>query len=114
MTIYLFNAPIVPINYDKYDRAVVRFRRISIDEAKEFLSRHEFISAIGHEGTARLLTELLGIPITVNRITVQLEENDIFIAFMLKQRLPEGVVLTKEQLEKLDYWLVKGLVVMLE
>ena len=114
MNIYLFNAPIVPINYDKYDRAVIRLRRISVEEAKEFLSKHEFISAIGHQGTAQLLSELLSIPIPVNRITVQLEQGDIFIAFMLKQRLPEGAVLSKEQLEKLDYWLVKGLVVMLE
>jgi hypothetical protein len=114
MNIYLFNAPIVPINYDKYDRAVIRLRRISIDETREFLSRHPFISAIGHQGTAQLLTQLLGIEIPMNRITVQLEQGDIFIAFMLKQRLPEGIVLTKEQLEKLDYWLVKGLVVILE
>jgi len=114
MTIYIFNAPIVPINYDKYDRAIIRLRRISVDEAREFLSRHEFVSAIGHQGTAQLMSQLLRIEIPMNRITVQLEQGDIFIAFMLKQRLPEGVVLTKEQLEKLDYWLVKGLVVMLE
>jgi len=114
MTIYVFNSLIVPADFDKYDRAVIRLRRISIDEAKELLSRNKFISAIGHQGTAQLLSELLGIPIPVNRITVQLEQNDMVIAFFLKQRLPEGVVLSKEELQKLEYWLVKYEVVDLQ
>jgi hypothetical protein len=104
----LFNALITPADFDKYDSVVIRLKRISVDEVKAFLSDHPFISAIGHQGTAQLLTEILGIEIPVNRITVQLKEGDIFIAFVLKQRLPEGVILTKEQLQKLDYWLVKG------
>jgi len=114
VTIYLLNSLVIPINFDKYDRAIVGLKRISIDEAKELLSRNKFISAIGHQGTAQLLTQLLGIEIPVNRITVQLEEGDMIIAFFLKQRLPEGVVLSKEELQKLEYWFIKGLVLQVE
>jgi hypothetical protein len=111
MTIYLLNAPIMPINFDEYESAVIRLKRVSIDEVKELLKSNQFISAIGHQGTAQLLSELLGIPIPVNRITVQLKLGDIVIAFVLKQRLPEGTVLSKEELQKLDYWFVRGRVI---
>jgi len=114
MTIYLLNSLVIPINFDKYDRAIVGLKRVSIDEVKFLLTHHPFVSAIGHQGTAQLLSQLLGIEIPVNRITVQLEDGDMVIAFFLKQRLPEGAVLSKEELQKLDYWFIKGLVLKVE
>jgi hypothetical protein len=106
--IYLLNTLVIPIDFDIYRYAYIRVEKISIEEAKQILKNKEFISAIGHEGTAKLLSQLIGINIPVNRITVFFEPGDIGIHFYLKQRLPEGKVLTKEELEKLDYWLVKS------
>ena len=90
------------------DSVYIRAETITIEEAKQILINNPFISAIGHEGTAKLLSKLLGINIPVNRITVFFEPDDIGIHFFLKQRLPEGKVLSQEELEKLDYWLVKS------
>ena len=75
---------------------------ITIDEAKKVLGSN-FISAIGHESTAKLLSELLGISIPMNRITVKAEYNDIIIVLALKNRIPEGKVLSKEEIEQIGY-----------
>jgi hypothetical protein len=107
MTIYLFNSLVVPANFDKYSRATVRIERITIEQARQILSRQSFISAIGHTGTASLLSRILGIPIPANRITIYLEKGDIVIAFFLKVRIPEGIVLSESELQKLEYWFVK-------
>jgi len=106
--VYLLNTLVIPVNFDTYDEAYIKMEKISVDEAKQILQNKEFISAIGHEGTAKLLSQLLGINIPVNRITVFFEPGDIGIHFFLKQRLPEGKVLTEEELKELDFWLVKS------
>jgi predicted AlkP superfamily phosphohydrolase/phosphomutase len=108
MTIYILNSLIVPINFDKYKKVQVKLERISPEEAKEILKNHQFISAIGHEGTSKLLTDILGVNIPTNRTSVYFEPGDTGIHFFLKERLPEGKVLSKEELEKLQYWIVKS------
>jgi hypothetical protein len=111
LTIYLLNAPVIPINYDQYTEVTVKIKKVTIDEVRGLLKNNPFVSAVGHIGTAQLLSEILEIQVPVNRITVQLEKGDVFIAFVLKKRLPEGVVLTKEQLQQLEYWFVEGEVI---
>jgi len=105
MTTYLLNSLIVPINFDEYREVRVKLKRITIQEVRNLL-KNPFVSAIGHEGTAKLLSELLGVNIPTNRITVYFQPGDKGIHFFLKERLPEGKVLSKEELEKLQYWLV--------
>ena len=104
--IYVFNTLIAPVNFDEIGDVVVKFRKISVEEAVEILKNNSFISAIGHEGTARILSTLFGIEIKMNRITVFMKRGDKGIHFFLKKRLPEGVVLTEDELKQLDYWLV--------
>ncbi|HID66395.1 MAG TPA: DUF1874 domain-containing protein [Aquificaceae bacterium] len=65
------------------------------------LNSNEFISAIGHESTARFLSKRLGISIPHNRIEVKLEPGDLLIVAQLCKRLPEGAVLSEEQLEQI-------------
>jgi hypothetical protein len=62
-----------------------------------------FTSAVGHQSTAEVISTLLGIDVSVNRITVEPQVGDILVCFKLKQRAPEGVILSKEQLESLGY-----------
>ena len=106
--IYLLDTLIVPINFNIYRYSYIKVERISIEKAKQILQNNEFISAISHEATAKLLSKLLGIKIPVNRNTVFFELGDIGIHFFLKERLPEGKFLTQKELKELDYWLVKS------
>jgi len=105
MVLYVLNSLIIPVNFDERSEAVVRMKKITIEEAKSLL-KNPFVSAVGHEGTAKLLSELLGIEIPVNRTTIFMKQGDLAIHFFLKERLPEGKVLSKEELQGLQYWLV--------
>ena len=105
--LYILNTLIVPIDFDRFSQRDVTFRRITVEEARWILQRNpDFISAVGHQGTAQVLSRILGVEIPAERRTIFMEPGDRAIHFFLKQRLPEGRVLTAEELEKLDYWLV--------
>jgi Domain of unknown function (DUF1874) len=91
MATYLINSPVLP-NYGKYD-----FSPLTVEQANMRLNTG-FISAIGHDTTAKLLTHVLAQAIRVNRIQINLQVNDIAIVFRLTQRLPEGKLLTEAEL----------------
>jgi hypothetical protein len=102
MTVYLLNSLIVPADFSTSRTIWVRMRRADIDEVRQLLHRG-FVSAIGHESTSILLTELLGVKVPFNRIAVSVKPGDIIIHFVLKTRLPEGKVLSYEELQQLDF-----------
>jgi hypothetical protein len=104
MTVYILNSLIVPA--DLSQACLIIMRRATVEEVKALLVKGNWESAVGHEGTASLLTKLLGIPIPTSRITVKAEPGDTLIHFALKIRLPEGRVLTEEELAGLDFDLV--------
>ena len=104
--LYVMNALIIPVDFELKDQFTVVLKKIDIETAKRLLESSEFVSAIGHQATASVLSQLLGIEIPFNRITVRLKPGDMCIHFALKTRLPEGVVLNEEELRKLDYDLV--------
>ena len=110
MTLYILNTLIVPIDYDKVDAAAIISYRIDLKTARErvkkALQRGELQSAVGHEGTAQLLSRLLGVEIKAERRTIFLQKGDEALHFFLKQRLPEGTVLSEEELQKLPFWFV--------
>jgi predicted membrane chloride channel (bestrophin family) len=81
----------------------LRVREITADEVKKLLSSSEFESAVGHEDTARLLTKLLGVEVRAERKQVTIDANTILVVFQLLSRLPEGRVLTEEELTKIPY-----------
>jgi len=105
MVLYVLNTLIVPINFDETPQAKIKLRRISVEEAKEILAGG-FVSAVGHEATAKVLSQLLGIQVPMERRTIFLKPGDRAIHFFLKVRLPEGAILSEDELRKLDYWLV--------
>jgi len=106
--IYVLNTLITPIDFSKTNEAVVKLQKISIEEAKQLLQNNHFISAIGHESTAKLLSQLLNIDISMNRTVIYFEKGDIGLHFFLKTRIPEGKVLSESELKQLDFWLVKS------
>jgi hypothetical protein len=105
--IYILNSLIVPVNFDEDNEAKVTLRRASLEEARALLNDN-FISAVGHEGTAQILSGLLGVQIEYrkDRPSIFFRSGDKGLHFFLKKRLPEGVILTSEELKNLDYWLV--------
>ena len=82
-----------------------RHTEISLEEAEKLVSEcgDNWLSAIGHESTAQLLSELFGKQIPVNRIDYQYQTGDVQLILRLKKRQPEGSVLNREALDKVGY-----------
>ena len=60
-------------------------------------------SAIGHQATAELLSELLGIAVADNRSDAKQAVGTLALVFKLKIRPPEGTVLSRAELEAIGY-----------
>ena len=103
---YILNTLIVPIDFSKYSSVTVTLRRVTVEEAKAILASQPFTSAVGHEGTAQLLSKLLCVHILFNRQTIFMQPGDRALHFFLRTRLPEGRVLSEDELKGLEYWLV--------
>jgi hypothetical protein len=103
MKVYLLNTTVIPCQglWD-VQPCELRYARY-LAGMKDHKGDPYVISAIGHSSTAELLSTLLDAPIAANRLTVQPQEKDILLCFKLKQRPPEGRVLTVEELEELGY-----------
>jgi len=102
--LYILNSAILPLK--EGGEYIISAKQISIEEAKEMLEKEHFTSAVGHEATAKLLTNVLGIEVPYNRIQITLEPGDKVLAFLLKKRLEEGkVIKTVEELEQIGYTL---------
>jgi len=102
MTIYVLNTLVIPIDFERFPKVTVKIRKASIEDVRQMLSRR-FVSAIGHQATATLLSQLLGIEVPFNRVTVKAEPGDILIHFVLRERIPEGKILTLEELQRLPF-----------
>jgi len=70
-----------------------RMSAIELNTAKCLVKSRGFTSAVGHESTAALVSQLLGIECAPNRITASQAVGDLWLVFRTRQRLPEGVVL---------------------
>jgi len=103
--LYLLSTGYIPVDLEKWKKVVTVQRIISVQEAKQLLARG-FISAVGHNSTADIMSRVLGITVPYNRIQVFLEPNDEAVCFILKARPPEGRVLTAEELQQLGFYFI--------
>ncbi|MCM8808505.1 MAG: DUF1874 domain-containing protein [Candidatus Omnitrophica bacterium] len=69
------------------------------NEIKEHLEKSQ--SAVGHQGTVDLINTLFGTNIPLNRVEIKLDKGDELLVSQLMVRLPEGKVLSKEEMEDL-------------
>jgi hypothetical protein len=99
MKITLLNTSILT-DYGSY-----RYEHISLEEAKRLLhdGHSTWESAIGHQSTADMLTELLGIECPVNRIQYRQGLDQAALVFKLKGRPEEGKILNRKEIEKIGY-----------
>lgn len=95
--VYLTNSAILT-NTGSFD-----FDIISLEKAKEFINNNKFVSAIGHQSTANLLTKLLNSKIEYNRVSIDLKKGDTCLVFRLKDRLVEGKIYTEEQINDIGF-----------
>jgi len=102
---YLLSTGYVPVLMEKWKKVLVVQRLISVDEAKQLLAKG-FISAVGHQSTAEIMSAVLGIPVLYNRAQVFLEPGDEAVCFILRARPPEGRVLSKEELQQLGFYFI--------
>ena len=78
----------------------VTFTLLTLDNAKEILA-NGFTSAIGHSDTATVVSDLLGMDVPTNRVSISLEsdEDTLIIAQVMGGRLPEGSTTIPEGME---------------
>lgn len=83
---------------------VFSFKCLPLAEARRIASEAtEVQSAIGHASTAVLLSELLEIPVSVNRTEYSQAAGDTALIFKLKSRVTENKVLSRESVEAIGY-----------
>ena len=95
---YVLSALVMPCLADEF---TISSKRISLEEAKEWVKKGDFISAVGHESTAKLLTQLLGVEIKPNRIVVDMGVGDEALATQFLIRIQESKVLNEKELKEL-------------
>jgi hypothetical protein len=81
---------------------ILRVKEVSVETVKELLAGG-FESAIGHETTAQLLTQMLNLEVKAERRQIMLTPETKLVVFQLLGRLPEGRVLTFEELSKIPH-----------
>jgi hypothetical protein len=74
------------------DFSVIATRPLSTEDVKNLINKFGFISCIGHQDTANVVSNLLGLDIPMNRVSIKLESDDdiLIVAQVVGGRLPEG------------------------
>lgn len=95
---YVLSSLVMPCADSKF---VLECKKIDLNEAREFVRKGDFVSAVGHKSTAELLSKLLGVEIEANRVFVNMEKGDEAIAVQFLERIQEGKVLDIEEIEEM-------------
>ena len=72
---------------------LVRFQRLTLEEAQNYVASQDYTSAIGHGDTAVLFSQLLGVSVPVSRIDVRLIpsiEEHILVGQLTVNSVDEG------------------------
>ena len=97
MTVYISNAFSLSMLTGS---ATIKVLEVSVNDVKDII-KDGFVSAIGHETTAQAITSQLGVQVPVNRVSIQLKTGDNLVVFQLLSRLPEGKILSQDELRQM-------------
>ncbi|MDC8832064.1 STIV orfB116 family protein [Alteromonas gilva] len=98
MTLYVLNSPVLT-DYGNY----TFIGPVSVPQAQDLLLKHEFVSAIGHQATADLLSAILNVAIPHNRVHIKMKPGDQALVFRLLSRMPDGVILDQHTINEQQY-----------
>ncbi|CAL7871051.1 DUF1874 domain-containing protein [Fusobacterium necrophorum subsp. funduliforme] len=78
---------------------------LTIEEAKEIAKRNKnnLLSAIGHDSTAEIMSEILEVSVEVNRIQFVQEVGQAALVFKILGRAKEGQILDRKAVEEIGY-----------
>ena len=78
--------------------ATVQFMELTVDKARAFAA-HGLESCVGHQGSAEMYSAILGVPVSVNRVTTRFEDGEVaLLGQYTGPRLVEGQVLSAAEL----------------
>ena len=105
--LYIVNAfSIQMLTPSATDRATMSFKPVTLEQAIKMVETNIFVSAIGHEDTANVVSNLFKKEIPMNRISVNLGNNDVLlVAQLMGGRLPEGATTIPEGMT-IQFWVV--------
>lgn len=95
-----FSLSMIPSSLDE---CVLHFEKVSLDPLKLLLPEGTVKSVVEHQATASVLSQLLGIPVSSNRVPYTLSKDESLVVFQLKTRLEEGKVLSEDELKALEF-----------
>lgn len=85
---------------------VLSFKPISLEQAQKMVKTNVFISAVGHIDTAKVVANMLNATVEMNRISVNLKDNDVLLVAQLSGgRLPEGATTIPDGMS-IQFWVV--------
>lgn len=99
MPLYLMSATVIPHNAD----GTWTVKTLTKEQAIEWATEKPFVSAVGHDSSAEVMTVALGVPVKANRITVSPNRGDKFLCLRLLSRPPEGVILDRAGLDAIGF-----------
>ena len=98
--LYLLNTTVIPGGADGIWQAT----SLSLGQAQVYaMHSKSYTSAVGHESTAEIMSELLKVDVSVNRIQVKPVPGDQMLCFKLLKRAPEGVILSRKEINELGH-----------
>jgi hypothetical protein len=98
MKIYILNTTVAPC------AGLWDVQNLDVEHARRLAALKPFVvSAVGHESTANIISAILRVNVPVNRISVTPVKGDQMVCFKLKQRAPEGKILSETEIEYLGY-----------
>jgi len=98
MTVYISNAFSLSMLTPPTTLTVVE---TSAEDVKNILNQG-FTSAVGHEATSKIISTQLGIQVPTNRVSIKLSAGDVLIVYQLLTRLPEGKILSEDEMRQLQ------------